>query len=59
MAITSFKGSLECVIVLAVAPSGFNCHNILETNMHSCHESGGRQQGRQTPAYHLNFPRGQ
>lgn len=36
MAITSFKGSLECVIVLAVAPSGVNCHKILETNMHLC-----------------------
>lgn len=45
MAITSFKGSLECVIVLAVAPSGVYCHKILETNMHSCHESGGRHQG--------------
>lgn len=33
MAITSFKGSLQCVIVLVVAPPGVDCNKILQANM--------------------------
>lgn len=57
MAISSFKESLECAVVLVVAPSGLYRRKILLTNMQICAVNlQTKQQGRQTPAYPVNPP---